>query len=455
MPTPPLKVLHALLTTLSLPITPPTLSSTTPSLLLLVLESLLGRRLPLSPLQRHPRPDGEVELAKLVLGVLATELSMDLSVVEPAHVVAGYEGEVGVVVMALAVLARRRGVAFELSASDSDNEDDGEEGEKGRDWEYASTSRSRHSSGYYAHSHSRSRSTRSVSNLSTSSAHSIIDEPVEDVSVPPLQPRLLDMYTTPPRSEYGTRMRATMTGAAWQIPPQRTQGSSEALPMWERTTAVLRPRLPGMARAQRCTTRPSHDQTKLTADTATFHAAVTDMATPDASFRHDSDPQDWRDGPNRGLDRRRASNRHRIHTAEQDVFTHDDMNRAHTATDTSVASSLRSPSPVKRGYRVMLGHAGRRTSESGSGSGSGRDGDYGGMRVSGAVPSGSYGTEETFSRAQDYEGRELSYEDWHPDRDAQEYEHEYEYGSHGSRGSRGSGRTVLETLIDEFGLVPG
>jgi hypothetical protein len=218
MPTPPLLVLHSILRSLSLNIPLPHLASTSPSLLLLLLESLLGRRLPLDPHLRHPdNGDDEVELAKCVVGVLAAELCMDLSVVEPERVVAGAEGEVGVVVMALAVLARRRGVELDLDP-ESEGEDEDERGAEGQGADETTHGRAYSRDGhardethmasrsYQSRAPYRSRTrfgslSRSLADTSTSShsAHSLIDDPVDYVSVRPIQPQLLDMYTTPPR----------------------------------------------------------------------------------------------------------------------------------------------------------------------------------------------------------------------------------------------------------------
>lgn len=165
MPTPPLKILHALLSALSLDLPVPSLSSIPPSLFLLLLETLLERRLDLSPNLRAPiSPDDDVELAKCILGVLTPELGMDLSLVDPARVAAGSAVEIGVVVMALAVLARRRGVDLEL---DPDNYDSGHE--------------------------------ESVYDSVYSHSRSLLDDDDDDIPVPPLIPLSMDMYTTPPR----------------------------------------------------------------------------------------------------------------------------------------------------------------------------------------------------------------------------------------------------------------
>ncbi|RSH81994.1 uncharacterized protein EHS24_008196 [Apiotrichum porosum] len=127
MPTPPLPVLHALLTALGIPVLPPALNCIPPTLLLLILETLLGHRLALSPHLRNPAThDDELELTKCVLGVLADDvLALDLAVVDPGRVCDGSEVDIAVVVMALAVVARRRGVPLRLPTP-IDSDDEGE-----------------------------------------------------------------------------------------------------------------------------------------------------------------------------------------------------------------------------------------------------------------------------------------------------------------------------------------
>lgn len=128
MPTPPLPVLHALLTALSLPrvLYPSSLGSVPPALLLLVFECLLARRLPLPSSLRSPRTRGaEIELTKIVLGSLADDiLALDLAVVDPARLVDGSEPDIAVVIMALAVAARRRGIAMRLPSEVGEDECD-------------------------------------------------------------------------------------------------------------------------------------------------------------------------------------------------------------------------------------------------------------------------------------------------------------------------------------------
>lgn len=128
MPTPPLPVLHALLTALSLPPTvhPSTLASVPPTLLLLVLELLLSHRLPLPSSLRSPRTrNAEIELTKIILGSLADDvLALDLTVVDPVRVIDGSEPDIAVVIMALAVAARRRGVAMRLPSEVGEDECD-------------------------------------------------------------------------------------------------------------------------------------------------------------------------------------------------------------------------------------------------------------------------------------------------------------------------------------------
>lgn len=112
MPTPALPLLHQLLRLLHIPIFPLTLSSVSPSLLLILLESLLGHRLDLpSGLRTCETQDAEVSVIKCILGVLADDLlAMDLTLVDPRRVVAGAERELEVIIMAYAVVAKRKGL---------------------------------------------------------------------------------------------------------------------------------------------------------------------------------------------------------------------------------------------------------------------------------------------------------------------------------------------------------
>ncbi|OWZ43396.1 hypothetical protein J010_03080 [Cryptococcus neoformans] len=116
MPTPPLPLFHQLLTALHIPIHPPSLTAIPPSLLLLTLETILKTRLPLPHSSRLCQTsDDELVVIKCVLGVLADDiLGMDLSVVDPLNVVRGGEHEMAVMIMALVVAARRRGVHVKL-----------------------------------------------------------------------------------------------------------------------------------------------------------------------------------------------------------------------------------------------------------------------------------------------------------------------------------------------------
>lgn len=115
-PTPPLPLLHALLRSLHIPILPPTLSSTSPSLVLLVLETLLSERLPLpAAIRLCSTPTDEIVVIKCVLGVLAHDvLGMDLTIIDPVRVVKGGKRELEVMIMALAVVAKRRGVRLRV-----------------------------------------------------------------------------------------------------------------------------------------------------------------------------------------------------------------------------------------------------------------------------------------------------------------------------------------------------
>ena len=137
MPTPPLPLLHALLDALDIPIHPSTLSSTSPSLLLLTLETILQTKLSISVTLRdcsssEARPHSsrrwtateegrtdskELELVKCTLGVLSEQLGKDLTVVNPLRVVSGFEEELGVMIMGLTVLARRKGVHIAIPSN--------------------------------------------------------------------------------------------------------------------------------------------------------------------------------------------------------------------------------------------------------------------------------------------------------------------------------------------------
>lgn len=102
---PTLETLEHLLHLLSLPssLLPQRVRETPPSLLQLLLERIQGIRL--------PHLGSEVHTCKLVLGMLALELpDVDLGIVEPLKVVAGDDACLAVAVMALAVLAKRRGL---------------------------------------------------------------------------------------------------------------------------------------------------------------------------------------------------------------------------------------------------------------------------------------------------------------------------------------------------------
>lgn len=128
MPTPALPLLHQLLQTLHIPIHPPTLSSISPSLLLLILESLLSQRLQLpKDIRLCVTIDDEVSVIKCLLGVLADDLlGMDLTLVDPRKVVEGSEREMEIVIMALVVVAKRKG--FDLKPKDVDWLEEEEDG---------------------------------------------------------------------------------------------------------------------------------------------------------------------------------------------------------------------------------------------------------------------------------------------------------------------------------------
>ncbi|KAK4689836.1 hypothetical protein P7C73_g274, partial [Tremellales sp. Uapishka_1] len=127
MPTPTLPLLHQLLRALRIPILPPSLATTSPSLLLVVLETLLGSKLPLPhPIGLCNTASDELAAIKCILGVLADDvLGMDLTVVDPAKVVEGSEPEMAVVVMALVVVAKRMGVVVRLPSPEIEHDEVG------------------------------------------------------------------------------------------------------------------------------------------------------------------------------------------------------------------------------------------------------------------------------------------------------------------------------------------
>ena len=122
MPTAPLPLFQALLAALNIPLTPPSIPAIPPSLLLLTLERILGTRVPLpAHLRTCASQEDELELVKCLMGVMADdELGMDLTAVDPARVVRGYTDEMCVMIMALVVIAKRRGVVVYRPADDGD-----------------------------------------------------------------------------------------------------------------------------------------------------------------------------------------------------------------------------------------------------------------------------------------------------------------------------------------------
>jgi hypothetical protein len=129
MPTPALPLLHHLLQNIHIPIHPPTLASISPSLLLLTLESLLSYRLPLPKnIRLCTSKEDEISVMKCILGVLADDLlGMDLTLVDPRRVVEGKEREMEVVIMALVVVAKRKGIDLKPKEVDwlEEEEDEG------------------------------------------------------------------------------------------------------------------------------------------------------------------------------------------------------------------------------------------------------------------------------------------------------------------------------------------
>ncbi|RXK37415.1 hypothetical protein M231_05315 [Tremella mesenterica] len=125
MPTQPLPLLHALLRALDIPVYPRTLSSTSPSLLLLILETLLDTRLALPDESRECKTrQDEITIVKCILGVLADDvLGIDLTIINPIRVVQGSESELAVVVMAFAVLAKRSGLILHIKDRSREEEE--------------------------------------------------------------------------------------------------------------------------------------------------------------------------------------------------------------------------------------------------------------------------------------------------------------------------------------------
>ncbi|WWD22123.1 hypothetical protein CI109_106612 [Kwoniella shandongensis] len=126
MPTPPLPLLHQLLSALRIPVLPPSLGATPPSLLLIILESILSTRLPLPhPIRLCQTTEDELAVTKCILGVLADDiLGMDLSVIDPVRVVKGKEQEMSVIIMALVVVARRKGLTIRLPIPEPEDQRD-------------------------------------------------------------------------------------------------------------------------------------------------------------------------------------------------------------------------------------------------------------------------------------------------------------------------------------------
>jgi hypothetical protein len=122
MPTLALSLLHQLLRDLNIPVLPPRLSATSPSLLLLLLETLLDTTLELpNDVRRCATLDDEISVVKCILGVLADDvLAMDLTIIEPIRVVQGQETEIAVIIMGFAVVAKRRGIELRVSRLEPD-----------------------------------------------------------------------------------------------------------------------------------------------------------------------------------------------------------------------------------------------------------------------------------------------------------------------------------------------
>ena len=125
MPTPPLPLLHQLLRILHVPVYPPTLHSISPSLLLIILETLIGYPLPLlDGVRACGTPEEEISVIKCILGVLTDDfnLGVGMTLVDPRRVVEGGEREMEVIIMAFAVLAKRRGLVLTIPRAEYEYE---------------------------------------------------------------------------------------------------------------------------------------------------------------------------------------------------------------------------------------------------------------------------------------------------------------------------------------------
>ncbi|OCF76768.1 hypothetical protein I204_02470 [Kwoniella mangroviensis CBS 8886] len=117
MPSDTLLLFQTLLSTLEIPINPPSLSSIPPTLILLTLESILQQKLDISEeLRKCNKVEDEIRLIKCLLGILADDLlNIDLSLIDPLKVIQGREREMEVVVMAVIVVAKRNGINITTS----------------------------------------------------------------------------------------------------------------------------------------------------------------------------------------------------------------------------------------------------------------------------------------------------------------------------------------------------
>lgn len=130
MPIPILDTFQQILDDLSIPIRPRNLAHIPISLLVLTCERILRQRIDPDP-ARSSFGD-EISVVKCLLGVLVHELSIDLSSVNPARAVEGREGEMGVIVMAVICLAKRRGMKVYLGGGAGVESGEGGEGEDAR-----------------------------------------------------------------------------------------------------------------------------------------------------------------------------------------------------------------------------------------------------------------------------------------------------------------------------------
>ncbi|WRT64929.1 uncharacterized protein IL334_001869 [Kwoniella shivajii] len=118
MPIDPIILLNSLLSKLGIPIRPTSLSSIPPSLILLILETVINERIPLPDELRYCESENdELGLIKCILGVMGGDdhLGIDMSIIDPMKIVHGSERELEVVIMCLVVISKRNGIRIDAS----------------------------------------------------------------------------------------------------------------------------------------------------------------------------------------------------------------------------------------------------------------------------------------------------------------------------------------------------